>query len=520
MNTRTILKYPIGLQTLSEIITEGYFYVDKTPWVHKLATEGKFYFLSRPRRFGKSLFVDTLRQAYLGKKELFTGLFLENNWDWGQSYPVLNMTWGAGVIKSPEDMETVFSENIQRWLREFSIELTASSNRGKLYELIEKIHTSTGQKVVILIDEYDKPILDNIINVQLATVMREELKNIYSVVKDGDEHIKLAFITGVSKFSKVSLFSGLNNLQDISRAPGFGGICGYTQEELETVFAPALEGVSLAEVKHWYNGYRFAEEAGVYNPYDVLLFLKHREYKNYWFDSATPTFLIAMMAKYQYAVPDLENITAGEEIFGSYEVESISLVTLLYQSGYLTLNAVNKLPGGASIYSLKYPNFEVKQSLTDYILTYLVKRLEDKPLHYLQLNKILQTPDFDQFQELFQSFFASIPEEWYRKNYLEKYEGYYASIFYCYFTALGLDTRPEERTNHGRMDMSVLMDHAVFVFEFKVVDLIADESPALAQIKKKNYHQKYTTLGKPIYLVGVEFNAAQRNVVRVEWEAV
>jgi hypothetical protein len=519
MNTRTILKYPIGLQTLSEIITEGYFYVDKTPWVHKLATEGKYYFLSRPRRFGKSLFVDTLRQAYLGKKELFTGLFLENNWDWGQSYPVLNMTWGAGVIKSPEDMETVFSENMQRWLREFSIELTASSNRGKLYELIEKIHTSTGQKVVILIDEYDKPILDNITNVQLATVMREELKNIYSVVKDGDEHIKLAFITGVSKFSKVSLFSGLNNLKDISRSPGFGGICGYTQEELETVFAPALEGVDLAEVKRWYNGYRFAEEAGVYNPYDVLLFLDSREYKNHWFDSATPTFLIAMMAKYQYAVPDLENITAGEEIFGSYEVEDLSLDTLLYQSGYLTVASTTQF-GADVAYNLRYPNFEVKKSLTDYILTYLIKQKSPKIPNRQQLWKLLQAPDFDQFQELFQSFFVSIPEEWYRKNYLEKYEGYYASIFYCYFTALGLDTRPEERTNHGRMDMSVLMDHAVFVFEFKVVDLIADESPALAQIKKKNYHQKYTTLGKPIYLVGVEFNAAQRNVVRVEWEMV
>jgi len=516
-----IKKYPIGIQTFSKIREEDFFYVDKTPWVYKLESEKSgYFFLSRPRRFGKSLFLDTLREAYLGHKEYFHGLFLEDKWDWSQNYPVLSLSWGAGVLKTPDQLREAFSENLNRWLREYKYELTAKSQRGKIFELIERLHHTTGKKVVILVDEYDKPILDNITNVEVAQAMRDELKNLYSVIKDADAHIKLAFITGVSKFSKVSLFSGLNNLQDISQEAGFGAICGYTQEELEEVFAPALVDVDLAEVKRWYNGYQFADEDGVYNPYDVLLFLKRGEFSNYWFESATPTFLIEMLAAKQYAVPDIEQITAGAEILGSFDVERLSLATLLYQAGYLTVDQTRTLPHGRTTYSLKYPNFEVKQSLTDYILTYLVDNMMVKVPNTDRLWDALQTPNFAQFTEIFQSFFSSIPADWYRKNHLANYEGYYASIFYCYFSALGLDTHPEEPTNHGRLDMSVLMDHAIFVFEFKVVDLIEDPSPALQQIKNKNYHEKYMVAGKPVYLVGVEFNAEERNVVRVEWEEV
>jgi hypothetical protein len=402
-------KYPIGIQTFSEIFAKDYFYVDKTPWVYKMANEGKYYFLSRPRRFGKSLFLDTLRQAYLGNKSYFEGLFLENNWDWEQKFPVLKMSWGAGVLKSVEDLKSTFAHQIKEWLRQYPHTVLESTiQKEQFKELLERLHTSTGQKVVVLIDEYDKPILDNIADVEVAKAMREELKNLYSVVKDADEHIKLAFITGVSKFSKVSLFSGLNNLKDLSQAPGFGAICGYTQAELEEVFAPALEGVDLAEVKRWYNGYRFAEEEGVYNPFDVLLFLDSREFKNYWFESATPTFLIEMMAKYQYTVPDFENIVAGAEILGSFDVEKLSLPTLLYQSGYLTVGSTNQ-DGSDLSYNLRYPNFEVKKSLSDYILTYLVECMEDKVPNRRQLWKILQELDFSDLQKFFKVFLRVFP---------------------------------------------------------------------------------------------------------------
>ncbi len=513
-----VKKYPIGIQTFSELVTEGYYYVDKTPWVYKMANEGKFYFLSRPRRFGKSLFLDTLRQAYLGKKEYFQGLFLENNWDWSKSYPVLKLSWG-GVLKNPEDLRESFAGTLLEWGRQSpEISLQSPAQRDQFKEILAKLHARTGQKVVVLIDEYDKPILDNIKNIEVAIAMREELKNLYSVVKDADEHIKLAFITGVSKFSKVSLFSGLNNLQDISQSPSFGGVCGYTQSELETVFAPSLEGLDLAEIKHWYNGYCFGDTEGVYNPFDVLLYLKEREFKNYWFESATPTFLIDMLAQKKFAAPDLENISAGADILGSFEIEKLSLTTLLFQAGYLTIGSHEKLPGGATAYSLKIPNYEVKQSLANYMLTYFVDEMDLKMPNQRALWKTLQAPDFASFQSVFQAFFSSIPHVWYHQNRMAEYEGYYASIFYCYFTALGLDTRPEDLTNHGRLDMSVRMPHATFVFEFKVVDILPETGNALAQIKAKGYHHKYMGQGKPVYLVGVEFHSEKRNIERVEWE--
>ena len=513
----SLKKYPIGIQTFSEIVTEGYYYVDKTPWVHKMATEGKYYFLSRPRRFGKSLFLDTLRQAFLGNQEYFQGLFLENHWDWSKKYPVLKLSWG-GVLRNPEELLASFRDRLLAWSQEYALELTRETSKERFAEVLATLHSRTGQKVVILIDEYDKPILDNILNLEVAKAMREELKNLYSVVKDADEHIKLAFITGVSKFSKVSLFSGLNNLEDISQAPGYGGICGYTQSELESVFAPSLEGLDLGEIKRWYNGYRFGDAEGVYNPFDVLLYLQNREFQNYWFESATPSFLIDMLAQKQFPAPDLENISAGADILGSFEVEKLSLATLLFQAGYLTIQEQVALPGGGSAYRLKIPNYEVKHSLANYLLSYFVEDAEIKLPNQMRLWAALQIPDFAAFQSVFQAFFSSIPYAWYNQNRMAEYEGYYASIFYCYFTALGLDTRPEELTSHGRLDMSVQMPNAVFVFEFKVVDILPETGNALSQIKAKGYHHKYLGQGKPVYLVGVEFHAEKRNVESVEWE--
>ncbi len=519
VDLQTMKKYPIGIQTFSEVACEGYFYVDKTRFVHKMATEGKFYFLSRPRRFGKSLFLDTLRQAYLGNQEYFKGLFLDHNWDWNTRYPVLQLSWGAGLLRSPEELRSVFTDRLRGWCESESIELKNQSLKERFAELICRLHLRDGRKVVVLVDEYDKPILDNIAKPEVAVAMREELKNLYSVLKDADEHLKLVFITGVSKFAKVSLFSGLNNLQDISHAPGYGAICGYTQTELEAVFAPALEGVDLGEVKRWYNGYLFAETEGVYNPFDVLLYLKNRQFRNWWFETATPTFLIELLAQRQFPVPDLESITSSEEILGAFEIEKLSLATLLFQSGYLTIDSIEPV-GGAMEYRLRLPNYEVKQSLANHLLTYFVDNAEIKQPNQKRLWIALRDGNLNVLREVFQGFFESIPFEWYTKNRMAHYEGYYASIFYCYFTALGLDTHPEESTSHGRLDMSVRMPHATFVFEFKVVDLVKDTSPALEQIRAKGYHQKYLGQGKPVYLVGVEFHAEERNIVRVEWEQI
>jgi hypothetical protein len=287
-------KLPIGIQSFVDIRTENYYYVDKTPFVHRLVETGKYYFLSRPRRFGKSLFLDTLRQAFLGKKELFEGLYLEKNWDWSVSYPVVYISFGAGVIKSTEELVETCFYLLRRHAEDYDLKLTEKLYNKRFEELIYKLYRQSGQKVVVLIDEYDKPILDNIERREVAAEIREALKNFYSVIKDADPYLKFCFITGVSKFSKVSIFSGLNNLEDITLSESFAILCGYTQEELEAVFADRLKGVDLDEVRRWYNGYNFLGEP-VYNPFDILLFLKEKRFRFYWFETGTPTFLTKLM---------------------------------------------------------------------------------------------------------------------------------------------------------------------------------------------------------------------------------
>ncbi|NPA49884.1 MAG: AAA family ATPase, partial [Thermodesulfobacteria bacterium] len=297
-------KLPVGIQSFEVIRTENYYYVDKTPFVKKLVDEGKYYFLSRPRRFGKSLFLDTLRQAFLAKRELFERLFLEENWDWSVKYPVVYISFGAGVIRSsPELIETVFSI-LRRHQEIYQIELTETLYNKRFEELILRLNQKCGQKVVILVDEYDKPILDNIERREVAVEMREALKNFYSVLKDADPYLKSCFLTGVTK---VSLFSGLNNLKDITIHPGYATICGYTQSEFERVFADRLEGLDLEEVKRWYNGYSWLGEP-VYNPFDILLFLDLREFRPYWFETGTPTFLIKLLVEKKYFIPELEDL--------------------------------------------------------------------------------------------------------------------------------------------------------------------------------------------------------------------
>ena len=506
-------KLPIGIQTFRNIITENYCYVDKTPYVSRLVGEGKYYFLSRPRRFGKSLFLSTLKSAFSGQQELFKGLFLEKNWDWEQKWPVIHISFGSGVCRSVEDIRISFDEILYDHTQEYGIRLVKKSLKGKFAELIYLLDQQENQQVVILVDEYDKPILDNISDTQTAIAIREELKNIYSVIKDSDPYIKFAFITGVSKFSKVSLFSGLNNLNDITLAAKYSAICGYTQKELETVFQNRLEGVDLDEVKKWYNGYNWLGEE-VYNPFDVLLFLDRKEFLNYWFETGTPTFLIKLLQEGRYYIPNIQHLTAGEEIVGSFDVEDIQPETLLFQTGYLTIQDI-KQTGAFRRYHLTYPNLEVKASLNNYILGALVVDRLAKTRNQSDVLDALMDNDFEKLEKTFHAFFASIPHEWYRKNQISHYEGYYASIVYCYFASLGLDVKPEDPTNHGQIDLAIRFEDRIYLLEFKVVELAGNGS-ALQQIKEKKYHEKYA--GKDVYLVGIEFSHEDRNIVNFEWE--
>ncbi len=512
-------KLPIGIQTFEKIIDGNCYYVDKTRYIETLASRGDYYFLSRPRRFGKSLFLSTIEAAFQGNQALFSGLYLENNWDWEQTCPVIHISFGAGVMRSTDDLNIRFTAILNHHAKTFGVTFQYDDLRERFAELIGDLHDQYRQKVVILVDEYDKPILDNIENPLLAAQIRDELKNYYSVIKDSDRHIEFVFITGVSKFSKVSLFSGLNNLEDITLNKEYSTICGYTQSELETVFADRLAGKDMAQIQKWYNGYNWTGEK-VYNPFDILLYLKSGDFSSYWFETGTPSFLIKLLQQGKYQIADMENMTAGEEIVGSFDVENIAVETLLFQTGYLTLTRFEQI-GSFRRYGLSYPNLEVKSSLCNAILNHLGQDRLAKTRNQSAVLDALTANDLDQLKDIFYRFFASIPHDWYRKNQLAGYEGYYASIVYCYFASMGLDVTPEVSTNKGRIDLVLRFAGRVYIFEFKVTELTGSDK-ALEQILEKGYAEQFVSTAPdgtacPVYLIGVAFSSEEKNIAGFEW---
>ena len=512
-------KLPIGIQTFSELISGGYYYVDKTPLIAELVATGKYYFLSRPRRFGKSLLVSTLKSAFSGDQALFSGLYLQDHWDWQLAYPIIPISFGRGVVSSEAMLDERFLAMLNETAEYYGIELEHQDLANRFFELIKRLREKFQQPVVILVDEYDKPILDNIENPELAIKIREGLRNIYSVIKDSDAYVKFALLTGVSKFSKVSLFSGLNNLKDISLDSRYATLCGYTLTEIKTVFAERLAGVDFNKLAEWYNGYNFLGEK-VYNPFDVLLYLDQGLFKNYWFETGSPSFLIKRVREKQYSIPDFENVVMDEAVLSSFDVDDIALENLLFQTGYLTIARVEEL-GGERFYYLTYPNREVKASLNGYLLRDLTQTPASVVTgHQIQLYKALSQVDFVKLEQTLFALFAAIPNDWYRKNQLAYYEGYYASIIYSCFAALGLKVIAEDTTNQGRIDLTVMLDDKVFIIEFKVLDEAKKQGAALAQIKARNYSQKYAGPANRVFLVGIEFDKTQRNIDFFAWEAV
>lgn len=295
-------KLPIGIQTFSEIRTENYYYADKTDFCFKLATQGKYYFLSRPRRFGKSLLIDTISELFAGNQKLFEGLYIYDKWDWSIKYPVIRISFGAGIVQNRADLDDAIQGLLEINQKSLRIDCDELSEKRCFERLIRMAHEKTGQRVVILVDEYDKPILDNLHKPENAKEIRDGLRNLYSVIKDSDAHVKFAMLTGVSKFSKVSLFSGLNNLWDITINKDFSAICGYTDEDIDTIFVPELEGLDREQVRHWYNGYNWTGTS-VYNPFDVLLLFQERIFKAYWFETGSSTFLIDLLTKRKTFTP-------------------------------------------------------------------------------------------------------------------------------------------------------------------------------------------------------------------------
>jgi len=334
-------------------------------------------------------------------------------------------------------------------------------------------------------------------------------------MKDNDRYIKFAFLTGVSKFTRASIFSGLNNLRDISLMPEYGNICGYTQNDIETTIEPYLEGVDLENLKEWYNGYNFLKNK-IYNPFDILLFIdSNYKFENYWFKTGTPSFLLKLFNEQPYNLAEFENLEVGEEILESFDIENISFETVMFQSGYLTITKMESF-GTNLIYTLSFPNLEVKKSFNDYILSNYFIRARDKAKVQISLYRQLSSANLDGLEQTLKSLFSSIAYNNFTNNKIENYEGFYASVLYAYFAGAGFERIiAEDVTNNGRIDLSVFIDDKLYIFEFKV-----DKKGALEQIKEKKYFGKYLSSGKEIYIIGVEFDSNSRNVVGYGWERV
>ncbi|NBC48472.1 MAG: AAA family ATPase [Gammaproteobacteria bacterium] len=508
---------PIGIQSFHKIREGGYYYVDKTGFALRLIAEGTHYFLC-PRRFGKSLFLDMLAELFSGNNQaLFEGLEAHGRWDWSRRSPVIRFSFGGGIVRNPAELEVKIREQLEINQQALGLRCTQPSVGGCFAELIREAHAKTGERAVVLVDEYDKPILDNLGHPETAGAMRDGLRNLYSVIKDADTHIRFTFLTGVSKFSKVSLFSGLNNLKDITVDARYSAICGYTEADLDQVFAPELEGLDREQVRTWYNGYNWTGEA-VYNPFDLLLLFDARQFRPWWFETGSPSFLIELLTQRQTFLPDLGRLVASEQLLSAFDVDYISSEALLFQTGYLTIAREQQF--GAFIeYQLRYPNMEVQASLNGALLDVLRARASNTAEQTGRLYRLLLANDFAGLEQLFTAFFASIPHDWYRNNPIAQYEGYYASVFYAYFASLGLDLTPEEASNAGRLDLSLRFNGQVYLFEFKVVELVPDGS-APAQLKDKGYAERYRADGQPIHLIGVEFSREKRQVVAFEVETL
>ena len=509
-------RLPIGIQTFRKIREEGCYYVDKTAWIGRLVEEGTHYFLSRPRRFGKSLFLDTLKEFFEGDEGLFEGLAVHADRDWSVRYPVVRLSFGYGNFKEPGFLEANLMEKLAAAEAEAEVTTDHATAPGRFAALLAALHRKTGQRVAVLVDEYDKPILDALDLPEVARANRDFLRGVYSVIKDSDAHVRFVFLTGVSKFSKVSLFSGLNNLKDITLDPRYSAICGYTEADLDTVFAPELPGLDRDEIRRWYNGYSWLGEEKVYNPFDILLLFDSREFAAHWFETGSPTFLIDTLVKRGMSAPSLEKMTGTDTLLSTFDVGDIGAEALLFQAGYLTIREHKRL-GGRMVYRLGYPNQEVRQSLNDSLSRHLAGDSTRQMANSLRLYELLEANDFEGLKTLFHAFYASIPHQWYTKNDVARYEGYYASVFYSYFAGLGLDVRVEDSTSHGRLDMAVLFNANVYLFEFKVVEL-EPEGAAMAQLKERRYADKYRHLGQPIHLIAVEFSKDARNLAAFEVE--
>ena len=502
---------PLGMQTFREVRESGAYYVDKTGFAHRMIAEGKCYFLSRPRRFGKSLFVDMLRELFSGTEELFEGLFVHGRWDWSTARPVVRLDFSGGHFTEPDGLRTSVDAQLRRIQERAGVAAGYGGTSERFVQLLDELHHKSGRRVVVLVDEYDKPILDALGVSEVAHANRDFLRGLYGCLKSADAHVRFVFLAGVSKFSKVSLFSGLNNLKDITLTPAYSSLCGFTEADLDRVFAAELEGLDRSLVREWYNGYNWLGPERVYNPYDVLMLLDEREFRPHWFETGSSRFLVDILIERGVPTPSLTQPVDRDELLSSFDVEHVGTEALMFQSGYLTIIGTVDAGYGDVSYRLDYPNREVRQSLHRNLLRQLVGSGTARTAKRARLLEILFKGDTQGLRELFASFFAGIPYQWHTSGTAAQYESYYASVFYTYFAACGIHVSVEDFTNLGRVDMVACTPQNIWLFEFKTTGN-SPPGAALAQIKLRSYADKYRSEGLPIILVGIEFDPETRSI--------
>lgn len=516
------LRLPIGVQDFQGLRGRGCYYVDKTPLIQRLVDQGDHYFLSRPRRFGKSLLLDTLHELFAGNEPLFRGLHIHGHWDWSEPHPVVHLNFG-GKYNEPGNL----ASNVHTQLH--LIERRAGFDNGpqdvtgpdRLWTLLDHLHTATGRKVVVLVDEYDKPILDVLDDTDLARANRDYLRGFYGVIKACARHVRFVFVTGVSMFSKVSLFSGLNNLENISLNPQFATICGYTDRDLSTVFAPELPGLDRDAIRTWYNGYRWTGKERLYNPFDVLLLFRSRKFASHWYETGTPDFLHRLMVEQNLDPLQLENSLIPARRLSRFDVDDIDLRALMFQTGYLTI-AGEERRGPDTFYALEYPNLEVRQSFNQDMLVHLGHEEEQVSRQGHALLELLESNDFDGFAVRLQALLAGLPHQWRTAGNLGQYESHYGAMLYMTFCAVGADIRAEESSSRGRADLVLRHGRQAFVFEIKMTgqgsSLQAAMERAIRQMRERGYAEKYAGHGEPVHLIGAVFGRETRNLLAIRTE--
>jgi hypothetical protein len=517
MNMPNLPKLSTGQQVFSLIREKEQIYVDKTNFLHKIIdSEEPFWFLARPRRFGKSLLINTLLEIFLGKKELFSGLYIEDKITW-EEYPVLHFDFSKIGFRDM-GLKDAIDAKLKDLAKNYNVKLKKRGIGNKFSELMEEVKNKTGKQVVILIDEYDKPITD-VLEVGENTAARDNrdtLRTFYGEVKGSSEFIRLFFVTGIARFARVSIFSDLNNLTDLSELDDYHNLLGYTQEELTQYFSPHLNFIAeeknitldelLLQVKAWYNGFSWNGKERVYNPYSILRFLQAREFKNFWFASGTPKFLIELLKKEE--VYDISGIEVDISETENIDIDNLGLVTLFFQTGYLTV----KEKSDDEMYTLVYPNKEVAESMQKQILANYSGKLSNVGVAK-SLAKAVKNNDFVMLETAVNTLFASVPHQIFDSSQ----EKYFHAILFLAFKLCGYHIHCEVSTSQGRADAVMYFENRIYIFEFKLND---SAKTAIQQIHDRGYYKQFLGQNKDIYLIGINFSGKTKSVEKLLTESL